>query len=72
MTSTTSGTARRARVRAPSDRPRLAEHRRPAADAGRAARQDRAARLLDLLLRELPARARRACGRWRPSTPTCW
>ena len=51
-------TAQAARPRA--GRPRLAQHRRARPLAGRPARPDRAARLLDLLLHQLPARARRA------------
>ena len=41
-------------------RRRLAQHRRPAAQPCRPPRPDRAARLLDLLLRQLPARDRGA------------
>src|SRR5262245_16718336 len=41
-------------------RKRLAEHRRQAAFPPGSAREDRLARLLDLLLYQLPARARRA------------
>src|SRR5690606_3365482 len=47
-----------ARLRA--ERPRLAQHGWRGAEPRAAARQERAARLLDVLLHQLPARARRA------------
>ena len=49
-------------ARARAARPTLAEHRRRRPDARGSPRQDRPARLLDVLLRQLPARARRAAG----------
>ena len=63
----------RARVRAPALRGRrLARYRRAGRRAGAAARPDRAARLLDGGLRELPARARRARACSRSGTATRW
>ena len=49
-------------ARARAARAALAEHRRRRAVPRRPPRQDRPARLLDVLLRQLPARARRAPG----------